>query len=130
MLVKVSLVHSTMKGIIALTNINKNDIIYSFHLNFVSEPTRTSIQFEDRHFEDDIGKYLNHHCNPNAKIDSAKRLLKAGGDRKIVLRAINTITKDEEITFDYNSTESLVSHPFYCRCHNKLIKGRDYSGTL
>ena len=127
MLIEVSWVDSTMQGIVALNNYNKDDVLYVFHLNFVSKPTRTSIQFENRHFEDDIGKYLNHKCNPNAKIDSIERSLKEGGGRSIVLMATSTIKKSDEITFDYNLTESLLSHPFYCKCHNKLIKGNTTS---
>ena len=123
MLIEVSWVDPTMQGIVALDNYNKDDVLYLFHLNFVSKPTRTSIQFENRHFEDDIGKYLNHNCNPNARLDSIESLVKIGGERSIVLIATNTIKKGDEITFDYNSTESLLSHPFHCKCHNRLIEG-------
>ena len=47
--------------------------IYKFVPNFVESPTRTSIQFEDKHFEDNTGKCINHNCDPNAKVINCKR---------------------------------------------------------
>ena len=90
--------------------------IYKFKPTFIENPTKTSIQFEDKHFEDDTGMYLNHHCEPNSCIVS--------DERGIHLFAIDIIKKKDQITFDYNTTEDKITHPFKCNCHGKLIKGK------
>ena len=94
--------------------------IYKFVPTFVENPTRTSIQFEDKHFEDDTGKCINHNCDPNAKV------IKLGKTDDLVLIPIRNIAINEEITIDYNVTEEKLSHPFKCKCHGKLIKGNKY----
>jgi hypothetical protein len=91
--------------------------IYKFKPIYIKEPTRTSIQFREKHFEDEIGKYINHNCNPNTRVSSLS------GTDEIVLVPTTVIVKDEEITIDYNRTEKKLSHPFECDCHGKLIQG-------
>jgi len=94
--------------------------IYKFKPTFIENPTKTSIQFEDKHFEDDIGRYINHNCDPNTKI------IKLAKTDDIVLIPIKDIAINEEITINYNATEEKLSHPFKCDCHGKLIKGNKY----
>ena len=64
-----------------------------------------------------MGRYLNHHCEPNTVIVS--------DDRGIHLIALDIIKRNDEITFDYNTTESKLTNPFRCRCHGNLIEGND-----
>ena len=63
---------------------------------------------------------LNHHCNPNAEIweiaDIEEGLVVAKCD----------IAAGEEITFDYETTESILAAPFKCDCHGNWIRGKDY----
>ena len=94
--------------------------IYTFKPTYIESPTRTSIQFEDKHFEDNTGKCINHNCDPNAKV------IKLGKTDDLVLIPIRNIAINEEITIDYNVTEEKLSHPFKCKCHGKLIKGNKY----
>ena len=94
--------------------------IYKFKPTFIENPTKTSIQFENKHFEDDIGRYINHNCDPNTKI------IKLAKTDDIVLIPIKDIAINEEITINYNATEEKLSHPFKCDCHGKLIKGNKY----
>ena len=94
--------------------------IYTFKPIYIESPTRTSIQFEDKHFEDDTGKCINHNCDPNAKV------IKLDKTDDLVLIPIRNIAINEEITIDYNVTEEKLSHPFKCKCHGKLIKGKKY----
>ncbi len=112
-----------IKGIFAGNNVSNTleliSPIYEFKPAYLENPTRTSIQFKDKHFEDDIGQYINHNCSPNTVVTT----LNSTGP--IVLVPIKDISKDEEITIDYNDTEDKLSHPFKCDCHGKLIKGRN-----
>lgn len=60
-------------------------------------------------------RFLNHSCCPNAVI--VRR----------VLIAIRPIEAGEEVTFDYNTTESVMASPFLCRCgHCDSAKIRGY----
>ena len=115
---KIYFIKGKNKGVFSTKNYEIGQMIYTFEPYYIEQPTRTSIQHEDKHFEDDIGMYLNHHCEPNSCIVSDKR--------GIHLLAIDIIKKNNEITFDYNSTEDKISHPFRCNCHGKLINGKDY----
>jgi len=94
--------------------------IYKFKPTYIESPTRTSIQFEGKHFEDNIGKCINHSCNPNTKVT------KLNETDNIALVPIKNIPKGKEITIDYNVTEEKLSHPFKCNCHGKLIRGNKY----
>ena len=106
------------KGVFSTKDYEIGQLVYTFEPYYIEEPTRTSIQVEDKHFEDDTGMYLNHHCEPNSCIVS--------DERGIHLFAIDIIKKKDEITFDYNTTEDKITHPFKCNCHGKLIKGKHY----
>ena len=105
-----------MCGVSSNTYINKGSVVYELDGEYITDPTRTSIQTDSTsHIEDEIGKYINHSCTPNVKVVKDKS--------KIKLIALKDILSNLEITFDYNSTEYKVSHPFKCNCHGKLIKG-------
>ena len=118
------------KGIFSTEPYEIGQWIYTFNPHYIEQPTRTSIQYNNKHFkdemeqykhfEDDMGQYLNHHCEPNTVIVSD-----VSDDRGIHLIAIDIINKDDEITFDYNTTESKLTNPFRCKCHGNLIKGKD-----
>jgi len=84
----------------------------------VPEPSRYSIQVDegvhlevpgdatDLHeiFEKYPWRFLNHSCAPNTAIRG----------RTVV--AIRPIARDDEVTFDYNTTELAMASPFVCRC--------------
>jgi hypothetical protein len=67
---------------------------------------------------------VNHSCRPNAyvKFDDQRKSLE--------LKALRSISKDEEITCDYCTTEVELTHPFLCRCGMEncygLIRGKRY----
>lgn len=100
--------------------VKKGDEIYMFHPAYVTQPTRTSIQAWHKHFEDELGQYLNHHCKPNAKIVVSQPLYH--GVTSIMLVALKRISFGYEVTFDYRTTETKLSHPFKCKCHGKWIR--------
>tara|TARA_Y100000034_G_C6605595_1_gene263584 strand:+ start:38 stop:403 length:366 start_codon:yes stop_codon:yes gene_type:complete len=108
-------IDSDTKGVFSINNIKSGSTAYIFTPTYVENSTRTSIHFEDKHFEDSIGKYLNHNCNPNTKVINE--------NNNIVLLSVKDIKENEELTFDYNATEKKLSHPFKCDCHGILIKG-------
>ena len=106
------------KGLFAKQNIEKGNLITVLKGKTFSKPTRTSIQIEDKqHIEDLEGGYMNHHCDPSAEIIIKNRVY-------ALVAAKRYISDGEEITFDYETTESELSHPFECDCHGKFIKGR------
>ncbi|HEX8353944.1 MAG TPA: SET domain-containing protein-lysine N-methyltransferase [Pyrinomonadaceae bacterium] len=51
-------------------------------------------------------RYLNHNCQPNGYINTAE----------LSFVALSKISKGEECTFNYLTTESEMSVPFTCRC--------------
>ena len=106
-------------GLFATKDIREGAIILYLTKDstFLSYPTRTSIQVEDRHLEHYEGGCTNHHCNPSANI-----LIIPDVEPAIVV-ANTTIFKGEEITFDYETTEEVMAEPFKCECHGKLIEG-------
>ena len=87
-----------MCGVSSNTYINKGSVVYELDGEYITDPTRTSIQTDSTsHIEDEIGKYINHSCTPNVKVVKDKS--------KIKLIALKDILSNLEITFDYNSTE-------------------------
>ncbi len=114
---QVKLIDKNNKGIFSTKSYMIGQLIYTFNPQYVKQPTRTSIQHEDKHFEDEIGRYLNHNCLPNTDIVS--------DGRGIHLVCLDIIKKNDELTFDYNRTESKLTNPFYCKCHGLLIKGKE-----
>lgn len=78
---------------------------------FTEERTRTSIEvFRNFHIEHDVGKFINHSCDPNTEIMGMKFI------------AIKPIAKGDEITFDYTKNETEIAHPFECACCGKMIE--------
>ena len=105
-----------MRGVFARENIKKDEVIRKLEGDIISQPTRTSIQIgKNRHIEDKVGEYINHSCNPTARVCND------------TLISNRDVKEDEEITIDYNLSEDLVSHPFICNCCSKVIAGRKSS---
>ena len=50
--------------------------------------------------------FTNHGCEPNVRVDTARRAL-------VALRDLHA---GDEVVFDYNSTEWSMAEPFACRC--------------
>ena len=104
---------SGQSGVYSNQKFNSGDIVLVLRGRIVTEATRTSIQVSDLdHIEDEIGHYINHHCDSTCKID---------GKNVIAIRDINI---DDEITFNYSQSENVIASPFICACCNKLISGK------
>lgn len=78
------------------------------------KPNYTTIDLLDNHVYHPLGRYINHSCNPNCYVDIK--------NKKIVAQKI--INKNDEITFDYLSTEREIVAPFDCNCGYKNCIGR------
>ena len=101
-------------GVYALSLIKKGHVVHNLLPSLVcEEPTKTSIQInEGIHVEDQIGRYINHSCNPSCEIKDAKVI------------ALEDIEPKQQITFDYNKNEDIIASPFKCSCCNKPVTGR------
>lgn len=63
--------------------------------------------------------FINHSCNPNTKLDFQPN------QKTSCYRAIKNIAKNEEITFNYNTTDwDSKSEAFECHCGSKTCYGR------
>lgn len=70
----------------------------------------------------DIDDYLNHSCNPNCKVE----IDRTDDSVFIYLSALRDIASDEELTFNYNSTEAdMVAQgcSFRCQCGEPYCMG-------
>lgn len=105
------------KGVFASEDILKNS---AFKLGGAvsSRPDRHSLQLgEQRHLHvpadmnetehpEFFWRYLNHSCQPNGFINTAE----------LTFVALRKISKGEECTFNYLTTEVEMAAPFTCRC--------------
>jgi hypothetical protein len=107
-----------MQGLFTDEPVHKNSIILVLKGEYSEQPTRTSIRVRDKNVEHFEGAFMNHHCNPNAKI------FIIGGVEEGIVVAKQDIREGEEITFDYETTEPKLSAPFHCNCHGRLIVGK------
>ena len=109
---------NNFKGVFAIRDMTKGDIVVGMTRptsKLVRTPTRTSIQIsEGHHVEDEVGACINHACEPNCEV------------RSFLIIALKDIEEGEEITFDYNKSEDVVSSPFECKCCGKMILGRKH----
>jgi len=125
-------------GLFATEPIKKGTVILWLleDSNYFTKPTRTSIQVGKRHLEHYEGGCTNHSCNPNAKVlaimwglDMNTHFMPFEVFHKTakvnpVLMANEDILSGEEITFDYETTESEMAEPFKCYCHGRWIRGK------
>lgn len=88
--------------------IPKGVLVRAMYGENVSAPTQTSIQWGNeantRHIEDNIGRWINHSCNPTLRVDSCLPYL----------WSIKTILPGMPLTFNYFHNESKISSEFTC----------------
>ena len=105
--------HNDEWSCFAETPTREGRCVYMFSPTYVPIRDKYTIEVNGKHFMDDMGKFLNHSCKPNSRIVSE--------DGFILLYAITDIDIGDEVTFDYNSTESNISNPFVCNCCGNSI---------
>jgi SET domain-containing protein len=114
-------------GLFANKSYDVGERIILIRGELISAPTRTSIQIDEHnHIESFEAGKMNHDCDPNTEIKI--ELINEFGMRatRVSLVAIRDIGRYEELTFDYETTESELSNPFQCSCHGNWIRGRIY----
>ena len=111
-------------GLFASRQIDSGYIILVLDGNYFPKPTQTSIQIGDRHMEHYEGGFMNHHCDPSAKIVT----LQDHGIIEPLVLASRKINQGEQINFNYNTTEEVMAVPFRCDCHGKWIRGVAFVG--
>lgn len=120
------------KGVFAKETITADSVIFYLKGTMSSSPTKYTIQLSRhrhlsfptiRKIDDELDycwQYLNHSCEPNGYINAVDR----------TFRALREITADEEINFNYLTTESVMAVPFTCNCGSAncfgFIQGRDF----
>ncbi len=113
-------------SICANRNIKKNEIILKLDGIIIDNPNKYTIQIgANQHVifppscgkNDYLWRFLNHSCSQNAYFNIEEK----------TLIALENIEKDEEITFNYNTTEYEISEPFLCNCKSdnciKYVEG-------
>ena len=73
---------------------------YIFHLNYRYALDGATLA--------NSARYINHSCDPNAGIKDSIKIV-----------AMKNIRRDEEVTFDYSTTESESGWYLICHCKNK-----------
>lgn len=93
---------------VATRRIPKGLLVRVLNGENVKSPTRTSIQWgheaHKRHVEDNIGKYINHSCDPTLRVDGALPYL----------WAVKDIAPNTPLTFNYIENEDNISSSFIC----------------
>lgn len=101
-------------GVFTLISFLRGQVLFELTGDVLNTPTRTSVQIGvNQHIEDKLAAFMNHSCTPNAILDRATSRFIACKD----------IQAGEEIMFDYNKNEDLLSSPFICECCGKKIEG-------
>ncbi len=108
------------QGLFAAVPIKKGDFILEYTGTKI--PTAVADAMESRYLfeidenwtidgsaESNTGRYLNHSCEPNAEAEIQ--------DGKILISAVRTIEKGEEVTIDYDTEyfDEFI-RPFGCKC--------------
>ena len=111
LIVRKSPIHG--RGIFAKKAFNASMKIAYFEGYEIDHETAYSLTFGNKHIEPTgILKNLNHSCSPNARFQGRW------------LIALRDIKPTEEITIDYTTTESNISHHFHCYCLSKNCNGK------
>ena len=100
-----------IRGLITLNNIRNGQDIWVL-AGEKQYRSRYTIEQNGKHYVDGYVMYMNHSCNPNCKIENK------------VITAVRDIRANEQLTFDYHTTESIISSPFECGCGYEKCRGK------
>ncbi len=107
------------RGVRALANFKKDDSLLMFDRTFTTYPTTKTLRIDETTHqqsanEEAFENFVNHSCSPNAYIDWDT----------IELRAVRDIRADEEITYNYFTSDWDGEDPFDCLCAASNCFGR------
>ncbi len=102
------------KSLFTKKNIQKNEVIFEFEKRLINHRTKKSMQIdENKHQEsadvEAIENFLNHSCESNGYVDF----------QDLTYRALRDIEPEEELTFNYLTTEWELFNKFKCECSSK-----------
>lgn len=108
------------KGRMLDCNKKKDDAVENKYLFQISK--RWTIDGSDR---DNVARYINHACKPNAESDVSK------AKRRVVIRAIKAIAPGDEINYDYGE-EYFKEYlkPIGCKCDACVAKRKRKAAKL
>tara|TARA_Y100000034_G_C6868739_1_gene396278 strand:+ start:25 stop:387 length:363 start_codon:yes stop_codon:yes gene_type:complete len=106
-------------GLFSTRKFKDGELLFELCGAKVSEPTRESIRVDEGvHIIDSYGSYMNHSCDPTVVVDGLRVV------------ASGILYAGEEVTFDYRTTEDVLSCPFVCECCGEAITyGQDSSSN-
>ncbi len=109
-----------MKGLFSNQEYQAGELICEVIGDEIDAPTRTSLQLgNNKHIDVKAPvMYINHNCNANIILKNDTFVAKT------------LILKGDEITFDYNDSEEVLSDPFLCRDCGEMMKGRKFMAEL
>lgn len=99
----------------ASRRIRQGETIVELPPRTLTNPDRYSLEiYPGIHIdcEDSMAAAINHSCEPNAFVKDTRVL------------AWRCIGPGEEITLDYQITETKLAAPFECKCGSKICRGR------
>jgi hypothetical protein len=106
---------NSFKKLKSVKTFTAGDVLMDFSsAQILPEPDYTSIDLHDCHIYHPIGRYINHSCEPTTYVDTKLKQLIANLD----------IKPDDEITFNYLSSERKIILPFDCVCLSPRCIGR------
>ena len=101
------------KGLFSSEKYVINDKIYKLQGVTYDKPSRTTIEIgKDVHIDDEYGIFMNHSFTPSCMIK----------DGYIV--ALCNINENDELTFNYNSSETSMACPFVDSETNEQVYGQ------
>jgi hypothetical protein len=93
---------------------NIDSVVYTLSGEISCIPTRTSIEIgPNKHIEDKLGIYINHSFKPSCRIENG------------CVVAEKEIDINDEITFNYNVSETKMATPFVDTDTNVLVSGHN-----
>jgi tyrocidine synthetase-3 len=106
----------TGEGLYATRNYRCGEVVFEFeHVVWRPERDRHTVEHPfGGHFFHPILAKTAHSCDPNCRISFPHR----------AMLAVRSIAPGEPISFDYQSTEHRISHPFDCLCGSRRCRGR------
>ena len=113
--------HHTGEGLFAKVNLKKGSLIFTWK-GILKEGTYPCyvgsrwLQIEKCQwiapYKSNPGWYINHSCDPNSGIKDSIKIV-----------AMKNISRGEEVTFDYSTSESENGWYLVCDCGNKNCRG-------
>lgn len=97
------------QGVFAREAIAAGEVLIALAHVFVGAPERHTIQIDGERHQAGTGEiddYLNHCCEPNARLDA----------ERLCFVAARAIAPGEELTFNYLTSEWDMAEAFDCRC--------------